>query len=374
VHTNSDATGDTHLWHVWHGLKPFNYFRQRYTRFCSEFGLESLPTLPTIASFVQPADYSLKSSVFLHHQRSLGGNDKMLYYLTTRFRIPAQFSDMVYLTQIMQAECMRIATEHWRRNRPRCSGALYWQLNDCWPVSSWASIDYYGRWKALQYAARRFNAPIAISIEEKGTQVTLHVANDTQQEVAATLQYDLQTFDGKILWWGEKAVSVPANLSTSLALPNLDKEIRDSGKGSVALVAKLQIANKQVATQVMLFALEKYIKLPDPDLKVSCRLENDSIVFTVTAKKLARFVEFELTGTDVIFSDNFFDLPANTTREIRCPLPNGWTLERVEKSVRVHSLAEVRPAGNLFSDRLEHYRSGLTPISISTRFIFSLLE
>jgi len=106
----------------------------------------------------------------------------MLYYLTTRFRIPANFSDMVYLTQIMQAECVRTGVEHWRRNRPRCSGALYWQLNDCWPVSSWASIDYCGRWKVLQYAARRFNASVALSIEEKSGQIVLHVANDSRDD------------------------------------------------------------------------------------------------------------------------------------------------------------------------------------------------
>lgn len=374
VHTNGDAIGDTHLWHVWHGLRPFSYFQERYTRFCSEFGLESLPTLPTIASFAKESDYSLKSDVFLHHQRSVGGNDKMLYYLTTRFRIPANFSDMVYLTQIMQAECVRTGVEHWRRNRPRCSGALYWQLNDCWPVSSWASIDYCGRWKVLQYAARRFNASVALSIEEKSGQIVLHVANDSRDDFSGEVSYSLQTFDGGILKSGNQSITVPQNLSASWALPALTREIQRTGKKNVVLVAELHQNQTRLENQVHLFVPEKYLKLPSPDLTVEPRLEKDAVVFKVTAKKLALFVEIGLAEADVVFSDNFFDLPAGDTKEIRCPKPDGWALSQIEKALQMHSLVDVVPTGDLFTNLLEHYRTGLTQVSLKTRILFAFLE
>jgi beta-mannosidase len=374
VHTNSDAIGDTHLWHVWHGLEPFTYFRSRFTRFCSEFGLESLPAMPTIASFAKPEDYSLKSAVFLHHQRSAGGNDKMLYYLTTRFRIPRDFADMVYLTQIMQAECVRIAVEHWRRNRPGCSGALYWQLNDCWPVSSWSSIDYYGRWKALQYFARRFNAPLALSIEENGTHVVLHIVNDTQQIFTGMVFYSLETFTGKVLRSGSQAITVPINSNTVFELPVLESEIKRSGRKKVALVVELLRNDEKLSTQVLLFAPEKLIQLPNPDLVVTPRIEGDAVIFSVSARNLARYVEVGLTGADVEFSDNFFDLPAGNTAEILCPIPEGWTLDRVKNSLTCRSVFDVAPAGNLFSDQLEHIRTSLTWVSIQTRVLFKFME
>src|SRR5512133_2844480 len=205
--TNSDAYGDTHLWQVWHGLKPFTYFRKRFTRFASEFGLEALPAMETIKEFAGTEEIGMESKVMLHHQRSDGGNGKIMYYLTDRFHTPTDFPDLVYLTQILQAECIRTGVEHWRRNRPRCSGALYWQLNDCWPVTSWASIDYAGRWKALQYAARRFYAPVALSIEDKGSRMSVFVANDYAESWHGTLNWSLETLDGEKVQTGSEAVT-----------------------------------------------------------------------------------------------------------------------------------------------------------------------
>ncbi|MDE5618190.1 MAG: glycoside hydrolase family 2 protein, partial [Clostridia bacterium] len=132
--TASDNYGDTHLWSVWHGLQPLTYYRKRMTRFCSEFGLESIPDTDTVEVFCPPEQKNLTSDVMKAHQKCLSGNDKIIYYISTRFRIPEKFDDLIYLSQITQSECVRDATEHWRRNRGRCNGSIYWQLNDCWPV------------------------------------------------------------------------------------------------------------------------------------------------------------------------------------------------------------------------------------------------
>ena len=149
-------SGDEHEWIVWHALAPFSAYGHETYRFISEFGFESLPAMATVAAFApDPADWNLGSPMLDHHQRCPSGNARILYYMAQQFRLPQDFPSFVYLSQVLHAEAMRVGVEHWRRLRDRCSGALYWQLNDCWPVSSWASIDYYGRWKALQYVTRR---------------------------------------------------------------------------------------------------------------------------------------------------------------------------------------------------------------------------
>jgi beta-mannosidase len=371
--TNGDGTGDTHLWGVWHGLKPFNSFRKHSTRFCSEFGLEALPAMRTIASFAsRPEDYDLKSKVLLHHQRSVGGNEKMLYYLADRLRIPADFSDMVYETQIMQAEAIRAGVEHWRRNRPRCSGALFWQLNDCWPVTSWASIDYAGRWKGLQYAARRFYAPVALSIEEEGSRAALHVVNDTVTAWQGQVRWSLETLTGQVVTKGEEAVTVPPFRSVCAVRQDFAAAL-GSRRAELVLVAELWQGEQRLALQASPFVKEKNMALPDPHLSVKVTQSGENAVIELKAQALARFVVLELDGQDAIFSDNFFDLPAGRATCITLPLPAGWTAAQVRDALRVRSLADVRPAGSLFSDAVQHHLAGLKPINILTRILMGRL-
>ena len=144
---------------MWHGLKPFTYYRNFKFRFVSEFGFQSFPSEKTIESFTLPEDRNIFSYVMERHQKNGAANGKILYYLSETFKYPKDFSSLIYVSQLLQAEAIKYGVEHWRRNRGRCMGAIYWQLNDCWPVASWSSIDYYGRWKALHYFARKFFCP-----------------------------------------------------------------------------------------------------------------------------------------------------------------------------------------------------------------------
>jgi beta-mannosidase len=371
--TNGDARGDTHLWQVWHGLEPFTFFRTRFTRFASEFGLEALPALETIAGFAKPEEYDLKSKVMLHHQRSVGGNDKMLYYLTGRFRVPKQFADLVYLTQIMQAECIRTAVEHWRRNRPRCSGALYWQFNDCWPVTSWASVDYAGRWKALHYAARRFYAPLALSLEDQGGQVAVYVANDLPTAWNGSIRWSLETLSGEVIQAAQNLVTAEPLVATHSRTFDFSAQLAKHGADKLVFVAELW-GQERITTQVVTFAPEKEMVLPNPELAVRpLTAHNGELSITVEAKKLARFVSLSLNAADVIFSDNFFDIPAGRSVTITCPLPAGWTLDQARQALKLRSLADVEPGGSALSDRLLHYRIGLLPNSLITRLLFKLM-
>ena len=214
---NGEVQGDSHYWDVWHGRKPFTAYRSTFPRFQSEFGFQSLPPLATVAAYASPADWNMTSYIMEHHQRSGSGNGLMMAQLTDTFRMPKDFPSLVYLSMLLQAEGIRYGVEHWRRNRPRVMGTLIWQLNDCWPVASWASLDYFGRWKALHYAARRFYAPVLLSILDEGTTMGIHVTSDLREPWQGRARWSLQTIDGQVLARGEENVS---------AMPLADTEVR----------------------------------------------------------------------------------------------------------------------------------------------------
>jgi beta-mannosidase len=372
--TNSDNYGDTHLWEVWHGLKPFKFFRQRFTRFASEFGLEALPAVKTIGGCTGTDSIQMNTPVMNHHQKCAGGNDKILYYLTDRFRLPASFSDMVYLTQIQQAEAIRIGVEHWRRNRPRCSGALYWQINDCWPVTSWASVDYEGRWKALQYAARRFYAPLALSIEESGTRVRVFVANDHPRSEHVHWRWSLETLEGEKVETGSGTVTASPISAACLREFDFQQAVKQYGAARLVFIAGSYDGQQCLSPQTILFAKEKDMILPNPELHWDVAQDGGQLVILIKANAFARYVELQLEGADTIFSDNFFDIPACGRVQIRCPLPDGWTLDQAKRALRVHSLADVVPAGSKTSDAIKHILYGLKPASLVTRILFNFIE
>ncbi|MFR0802757.1 MAG: glycoside hydrolase family 2 protein, partial [Suilimivivens sp.] len=163
--------GDTHYWAVWHGNKPFTDYRNYHFRYLSEFGFQSFPCMQTVETFTEPQDRNIFSRVMEMHQRNTSANGKIMNYLSATYLYPKDFDQLLYASQLLQADAIRYGVEHFRRNRGRCMGAVVWQLNDIWPVASWASIDYYGRWKALHYAEKRMFAPVMISCEETGNSV-----------------------------------------------------------------------------------------------------------------------------------------------------------------------------------------------------------
>jgi beta-mannosidase len=166
--TRNFNRGNTHYWDVWHYYKPFSEYRKFFFRYASEFGFQSFPCLKTIESFTEKGDHNIFSRVMEMHQRNKAANGKILNYIADNYLYPKDFDHLIYTSQLLQADAIRYGVEHWRRNRGRCMGATVWQLNDIWPVASWSSIDYFGRWKALHYSEKRFFAPIMISCEEVG--------------------------------------------------------------------------------------------------------------------------------------------------------------------------------------------------------------
>jgi beta-mannosidase len=322
----------------------------------SEFGFQSLPPLATIASYAEPQDWNLTSYMMEYHQRGNHGNGLMIGQMTETFRMPKDFPSLVYLSLILQAEGIRYGVEHWRRAMQRVSGTLYWQLNDCWPVASWSSIDWYGRWKALHYAARRFYAPLLLSVEDEGTRIGVHVTSDLTEAWEGTVRWFLETLDGAVIVDGRAQVFAAPLASTEVcAMDFADRllpgdrpgepvwmapdEMREGvSSREVVFVCELWGGDLMVSRCVTPFVPTKHMALLDPELEIDLGRQDDQLVVHVRARSLARYVELSLEGVDVVYSDNYFDLPAGRNLAVTCPMPEGWTVERARHGLRVRSL------------------------------------
>ncbi len=334
---NNQVQGDCHYWDVWHGRKPFTAYRTQYPRFMSEFGFQALPPLKTIATYADPADWNMTSYIMEHHQRSGSGNGLMIAQLTDTFRMPKDFPSLVYLSLILQAEGIRYGVEHWRRNRDRVSGTLIWQLNDCWPVASWASLDYFGRWKALHYAAKRFYAPLLLSVAEDGKTVKVHVTSDLVRPVDVFVRWRLENLDGECLSGGEQTLRARALADTLVDSYDFSTLICAENQRKVVFVAEMWQEGELVSRSVTPFAANKHLELRKPGLNVQSHVEGGTLCVDISAHYLARFVELSIDDTDAVFSDNYFDIPAGMTVTVSTPLPENWT---TESAVQARSLYE----------------------------------
>jgi len=320
---NDPNRGDVHYWEVWHGGVPFTEYRKFFFRYVSEFGFQSFPALKTVETFTEPGDRNIFSYVMEKHQRNNAANGKIMNYMSATYLYPTEFSTLLYASQLLQADAIRYGVEHFRRNRGRCMGTIYWQLNDCWPVASWASIDYCERWKALHYYAKRFFAPVMLSCEEEGilTQNTnvnaepydvkrsirLSLANESMQEVTATVRWALRDRFGKILRQDETLVTVPALTSKWLDKVELpEARLYEDYVSYEAVDAEGNV----ISSGTVIFSIPKHFQFADPKLAV--RVEGDEIV--VTADAYARSVEILNENEDIRLSDNYFDMNAGEKR------------------------------------------------------------
>ncbi len=308
--------GDAHYWDVWHGNKPFTDFRKYYFRYLSEFGFQAFPPLKTVETFTEPADRNIFSRVMEMHQRNKAANGKILEYISATYLYPKDFDHLLYTSQLLQAQAIRYGIEHFRRHRGRCMGTVVWQLNDIWPVASWSSIDYYGRWKALHYAEKRAFAPVMISCEEVGElsgrphpiaepkqiekSARLCVCNETMEMVQGQVVWSLRNPGGEVLLSGQQELMV-----LPLSSQWMEKLVfSDYDELGVYFSYAYVVSGKVVSEGSCLFTAPKHFPYENPQLKLS--VEGREI--TVTAGGYAGMVEIEGLDGDVRLSDNFFDM------------------------------------------------------------------
>ena len=335
---NDENRGDVHYWSVWHGGLPFSAYRRLFPRYMSEFGFESLPALKTVETFTEPEDRNIFSYVMEKHQRCAFGNGTVMRYMEQTFLYPNSFDMVIYASQLMQAEAMRYGVEHFRRNRGRCMGAVIWQFNDCWPVASWAMVDYFGRWKAVMYSAKRFFAPLLLSCEEEGmhTQmpnlnlqpfdyeksIRLCASNETLREKNVTVRWQLRDAAAQILRSEECGMVLPPMSSTWL-----DKvELPDADVFENYVSYQMEADGEIVSQGTALFCFPKYFHFRRPAFHVS--VEDGELV--ISADCFARGVRILNEKDDLRLEDNYFDLNGGTRRiRILEGKPEGITISSV---------------------------------------------
>ena len=335
--------GDAHLWSVWHGKQPFEWYRTANHRFCSEFGFQSFPEPLTVRSYTEPRDRNVTAPVMEHHQRSGIGNQTIMHYMLSWYRLPVGFENTLWLSQIQQGLAIKYAVEHWRRHMPRCMGALYWQLNDCWPVASWASIDSFGRWKALHYMAKRFFAPVLISGLEKpenGT-VEVHLTSDRLETADLELSATVTDCAGDVLRRQKQRHDAPANATSHVTTLDLADLIETYGEDGILVWLEAREDGQLLSANLVTFVHPKSMALERPELKTTLDRDEDGFFATVTTDKPALWTWLSAGETALKCSDNFFCLAPWQERRIRIEPEQEFDPERLRHMLRARSLTDT---------------------------------
>jgi beta-mannosidase len=337
---DNQHNGDMHYWAVWHQQAPASDYTLQFPRFMTEYGFQSFPEMRTIRTFAKPEDFDIRSTVMQAHQKNKGGNERILTYMLREYREPKDFASFVYLSQVQQAEIIKIGAEHLRRQRPRTMGSLYWQLNDCWPVASWASIDYYGRWKALHYYARRFYDDVLISPFLHDDKVDVYVVSDKLKPFAGTIHTRLLGFSGDVLLDQTKDVQIQAQSSAIYFSMDKAAVLAKGDPKRSFLVFDLDVDGKRVSRNLVFLDVTHNLELPvAPRIETTLNKTGDEYTLTLQSAKLARNVYLAFGDLDVQSSDNYFDLLPTEPVTIR--LKSAATAEQVKDALKVMSLTET---------------------------------
>jgi beta-mannosidase len=334
-----------HYWQVWHALAPIEEYTHQFPRFMSEYGFQSFPEMRTIRAFAKPDDMDIRSATMQDHQKNHGGNERILSYMLRWYPEPKDFPSFVYLSQLLQAEAIKVGAEHLRRQMPNTMGSLYWQLNDCWPVASWASIDYYGRWKALQYYARRFYDDILVSPFRHDGKVDVYVVSDKLQPVSGQIRTRLLDFSGKSLM--DKTQDVQIAAQSSAVYFTLDEKglTANADPKKTFLVFDLAVGGQSVSRNLIFFDTMHDLDLPE-SVHVDASLESSNGGYAVTLRSpaLARSVYLSFGDLDVQPSDNYFDLLPGEPRTITLKAPAAASSDQLRSAMQIVSLTDAFPA------------------------------
>ena len=308
---HADGSGDMHYWSVWHENRSFDNYRSVKPRFCSEFGFQSYTSMPVIGSFAREADLNIASPVMEAHQKNRGGNERIAATMFRYFRFPADFAKFVYVSQIQQALAIQTAVDYWRSLKPHCMGTLYWQLNDTWPVASWASLDYGGGWKALHHAARRFFQPVHVAVIPEPDGFRFTAVNDTAETVELVVRVHALTLAGQRIPLDTLSGSCPTDRAADLGTI-----ARSQFPADAVLAWNFTASNGMHGAGHQVQDTYKALDLQPSGLAHTAWLDgDDTVVIDVSAQGLALHVMIE-TDCPGRFSDNLFDLSAGEQRRI----------------------------------------------------------
>ncbi len=340
-----ETIGDSHYWAVWHGLKPFEDYKYHNFRFVSEFGFQSFPSIKTIKSFTEEEDRNIFSYVMEKHQKNSSANGKIIYYLSENYLFPKDLRSLVYLSQLLQAEAIKYGVKHFRIKSDICRGAIYWQLNDCWPVASWSSIDYYGRWKALHYYAKKFFSPVMLASDIEDKKVKIYLVSDLYEEKSYNFRFKLSTFYGNIIYKDEKIVKTLSFGSQKIFEYSLPFNVNPA---EVYIDYELYSNENETYRDFDFFTKPKHFIWSSPILKLNFDEDSKFYHIFLTAENYAKNVEIYFENFDVVLSDNFFDIPSGETKNIKI-LKEDYpdiTISDIKNQIKIFSLHDSFKLGD----------------------------
>ncbi len=337
----SQKMGDLHYWQVWHAAAPFTEYEKQFPRFMTEYGFQSFPQIETVSTYTATADRDIQSPVMMAHQKHPRGNQLIREYMLREYPEPKDFESFLYVSQVLQAEGIKIGAEHLRRIMPHNMGSLFWQIDDCWPVASWSSIDYTGRWKALQYYARRFYSDILVSPHEENGNLNFYVVSDRSQATAGQLHVSLLDFEGRQLWSRQQDVEISALSSKSYLTIPIESFLTGKDSKSGFVFAELSVAGKPVSQNEHFFQPFKSLLLSRPQIGTEVVRTRAGFRITLSSDKLARAVYLSASNAPGLFSDNYFDLIPGRKVEVEFRARGSVTIDDFKKGLRVRSLADA---------------------------------
>lgn len=334
-HASNDHEGDRHYWEVWHGKKPLTAYNHERARFFSEYGMQSFPEFATVEKFAPDStDWNIYSDVMMAHQRGGAYANKLIEtYLLNEYHQPKDFRQLLYMGQLLQGDAMKTAIESHRRQKGYCWGTLFWQINDCWPVASWSTIDYYGRWKAAQYMARKAYDDILVSPIEEDGKLDVYIVNDRQQAVSGTLSVSMMSMDGRTISQYKKAVTVDPNVSVNVWNMPVEQLLNGHDKSKVIVHAVFK-ADRTYDNNYALLK-QQDMKYPDAHITPVVTPVKGGMKVTLQSDAFARAVYLSVSGTDNFFSDNYFDLLPGEKRTIT--VTTALPLDEFKKQLTVTS-------------------------------------
>lgn len=339
---SDDHNGDRHYWSVWHGKQPIEMYNKERSRFFSEYGFQSFPEFESVKRYAPlKEDWNIYSEVMMAHQRGgIQANGLIETYLLNEYRKPKSFKAFLYMNQVLQGDAIKTAIEAHRRDKPYCMGTLFWQLNDCWPVASWASRDYYGRWKAQQYFARKAYEDILVSpIKDDKGALNIYVVSDRLKPCSGNLRIEIMKLTGETVGSWHKHVKITSNSSKSLFSINLDQALKGVTREDVFVRAELQIDGSQNSYANNYFLVkQKEVNYPKAVITHSIQPIKDGYELELTSDHFARAVFIASGDVNCTFSDNYFDLLPQQTVKVK--LYTSLPQDQLEKQLKIVSLSD----------------------------------
>ncbi|MDR2859650.1 MAG: glycoside hydrolase family 2 protein, partial [Mediterranea sp.] len=339
--SGNNHSGDRHYWDVWHGKKPISEYNKEKSRFFSEYGFQSFPEFESVKLYApEEQDWNITSEVMTAHQRGGDFANKLIeYYLLNEYYTPKNFPSFLYINQILQGDAIKIAIESHRRSKGYCMGSLFWQHNDCWPVASWSSRDYYGRWKAQHYFTRYAYKDILVSPIEEDGKLSVYVVSDRLKDVSGTLSVNIMNLNGKTVNAYKEKLVIKANTSQNVFSKSINDIISNYGKNDLVVNVKLSVGNETYANN---YFLEKQKNISFPKVNIQSTVAaaaGGDYTINLTADKFARGVFLSINGIDNFFSDNYFDILPGEAKTIT--LSTSLSFQEVKDQLKVVSMADA---------------------------------